>query len=120
MSDVIAIIGDNAEVNKALSNLCEKPLFHEKRHNKLDEEELAAEEILRKKVIPTETGFDEPANSVAEFMKRRKLTKAEHDNGHIETRFLLPTSNLVEKFFSVSGLAYDDFRQNMTPMNLEI
>ena len=25
MSDVIAIIGDNAEVNKALSNLCEKP-----------------------------------------------------------------------------------------------
>ena len=27
MSDVIAIIGDNAEVNKALSNLCEKPLI---------------------------------------------------------------------------------------------
>ena len=73
-----------------------------------------------KKAIPTETGFDEPANSVAKFMKRRTLTKAEHDNGYIETRFLLPTSNLVERFFSVSGLAYDDFRQNMTTMNLEM
>ena len=53
-------------------------------------------------------------------MKRRKLTKAEHDNGYIETRFSLPTSNLVERCFSVSGLAYDDFRQNMTPENLEM
>ena len=171
MSDVIAIIGDNAEVNKALSNLCEKPLIgcashrfnlavslflkehteiiakisdimiklgtnakiihspkfesaivkiQEKMHDTLDDEELAAVAVLKKEVILTQTRSDEQENSVAEFMKRRKMTKAEHDNGYIETRFLLPTSNLLERFFSVSGLAYDDFRQNMTPMNLEM
>ena len=94
--------------------------IQEKMHDTLDDEELAAVAVLKKEVILTQTRSDEQENSVAEFMKRRKMTKAEHDNDYIETRFLLPTSNLLERFFSVSGLAYDDFRQNMTPMNLEM
>ena len=89
-------------------------------HDTLDAEELSAVPALKKEVTASHTVTNEPENSVSEFIQRRKIAKAEHDNDYIDTRFLSPTSNLVERFFSVSGHAYDDFCQNMSPMNLEM
>ena len=118
--EMVTYLGTNAKIIHSPKFESAIVKIQEKLHDTLDDEELAAVAVLKKEVILTQTRSDEQENSVAEFMKRRKMTKAEHDNGYIETRFLLPTSNLVERFFSVSGLAYDDFRQNMTPMNLEM
>ena len=118
--EMVTYLGTNAKIVHSPKFESAIVTIQEKMHDTLDDEELAAVAVLKKEVILTQTRSDEQENSVAEFMKRRKMTKAEHDNGYIETRFLLPTSNLVERFFSVSGLAYDDFRQNMTPMNLEM
>ena len=118
--EMVTYLGTNAKIIHSPKFESAIVKIQEKMHDTLDDEELAAVAVLKKEVILTQTRSDEQENSVAEFMKRRKMTKAEHDNGYIETRFLLPASNLLERFFSVSGLAYDDFRQNMTPMNLEM
>ena len=118
--EMVTYLGTNAKIIHSPKFESAIVKIQEKMHDTLDDEELAAVAVLKKEVILTQTRSDEQENSVAEFMKRRKMTKAEHDNGYVETRFLLPTSNLLERFFSVSGLAYDDFRQNMTPMNLEM
>ncbi len=38
---------------------------------------------------------------------------------YIDTRFLLPTSNICERLFSVAGHALGDRRKPITPLHLE-
>ena len=39
---------------------------------------------------------------------------------YVDCRFLLPTSNILERFFSTVGYAFNDYRQSLLPMNLEM
>ena len=38
----------------------------------------------------------------------------------MDSRFLLPTSNIVERFFSLAGFTFSDNRQQLTPANFEM
>ena len=38
---------------------------------------------------------------------------------YLDLRFIVPTSNLCERFFSVAGYALDDRRKRLLPSNLE-
>ena len=38
---------------------------------------------------------------------------------YIDCKFLEPTSNRVERFFSAAGYSYSDYRQNMTHVHFE-
>jgi len=50
--------------------------------------------------------------------KKRKLLK-QQDVSYIESRFLLPTSNICERFFSTTGYALGDRRMSINPANFE-
>ena len=55
----------------------------------------------------------------ASLLKRRKVEKVVV-NSYQDCRYLQPTSNLVERFFSVAGAAFGDLRQKLLPINLEM
>ena len=38
----------------------------------------------------------------------------------MDSRYLLPTSNMVERFFSLTGFTFGDYRQRLTPANFEM
>jgi hypothetical protein len=50
-------------------------------------------------------------------LKRRKVDDL--NVAYIDTRFLVPTSNVCERFFSSAKFALDDRRMRMTPQNFE-
>ena len=58
-----------------------------------------------------------PDNFASVILKKRQklcpVTK------YVDCRFLLPTSNLLERFFSTAGYASSDLRQRLLPANLE-
>ena len=52
----------------------------------------------------------------------RKIEKSSKilKSGYMDSRFLLPTSNMVERFFSLTGFTLTDYRQRLTPANFEM
>ncbi|RHY38716.1 hypothetical protein DYB30_010454, partial [Aphanomyces astaci] len=59
-----------------------------------------------------------PVMSLAErALKKKKVTRV--TSGFMDFRFLCPTSNMCERFFSSTKLAIGDRRCSMTPKNFE-
>lgn len=52
-------------------------------------------------------------------LKRQRRIDVEDKDKYGDTRFLLASSNICERLFSVAGLAYSDRRKNSNPVNLE-
>lgn len=67
----------------------------------------------------TENGSDAMLSIVERALKRRKNNSGSLVRSYIDTRFILPTSNLVESFFSRSGYAFSDRRRSLLPANFE-
>ena len=53
------------------------------------------------------------------FQILRKRAKIDCKSKYVNTKFLLGTSNIVERFFITAGLSYTVFRQSLTPAHLE-
>ena len=53
------------------------------------------------------------------LLKRRKIERA-GTTMYMDCRFILPTSNIVERFFSTAGFTFGDLRQSLLPLNLEM
>ena len=94
------------------------------RQEELSTDELSVVANLTKETDIQETP-DEPTSSsgfnAGDILKKRKLEKettikSEYKN----TTFLLPTSNILERFFSTAKCAHGDLRQSLVPSNLEI
>ena len=50
----------------------------------------------------------------------QKRKKAGKSSLYISPNFILPTSDMVERFFSNAGFAFPDFRQALVPIKLEM
>ena len=64
---------------------------------------------------------NEEEDFASSIIKRRRQeceTKSP-DRMYIDTRFLLLTSNILERFFSTADIRYSDIRQFLLPQNLE-
>ena len=94
---------------------------------KLDVDEVASTKCLQ--VTAATQDINEENEYTSDFAesilkkgnsKRKKLKASEETKDFIDTRFLLPTSNISERFFSSAGYAFNDYRQSLTPMNLEM
>ena len=89
-----------------------------------DAEQNAAKCLKVQDTVQTPTADDdqEYGNSVELMLKKRKMEKlaTQEKCAFKDSRFLLPTSNIIERFFSTAGYAFNDHRQNLTPMNLEM
>ena len=53
----------------------------------------------------------------SEILKKKRKVAAK--SSYIDTRFIQPTSNMVERFFSSAGFAASELRQNISPVHLE-
>ena len=64
---------------------------------------------------------DRADDYAASILKKRKLnTNVSSKTVFLKSRFIRPTSNVLERFFSSAGVAYNDFRQGLSPVNLEM
>jgi len=52
-------------------------------------------------------------------LKRRKVRSDQSPENYMDLRFIIPTSNICERFLSVAGNALTDRRQSMLPVNFE-
>lgn len=52
-------------------------------------------------------------------LKKRKISVGDSGRAYMDTRFVVPTSNMVESFFSRAGFALNDRRRGLLPVNLE-
>lgn len=91
------------------------------------EAELNADEVAAlyqlKVTIDTSQKSDVPVEDddfASVCLKKRKKDKISPLQQYLKCTFLLPTSNILERFFSSAGYAFNDFRQNLKPMNLEM
>ena len=89
-----------------------------------DTEQNAAKCLKVRDTVQKSTADDdqEYVDSVELMLKKRKMENlATQEKGAFkDSRFLLPTSNIIERFFSTEGYAFNDHRQIQTPMNLEM
>ena len=65
--------------------------------------------------IPTASESDDFAMIL--LLKKRKLDR---NARYMNTTFILPTSNIAERFFSCATYALNDLRQSLSPTNLEL
>ena len=63
--------------------------------------------------VDSQDAADFASAVLAKRQKQSSLLK------YVSCKFLLPTSNVLERFFSSAGFAYDELRQNLLPMRLE-
>ena len=64
-------------------------------------------------VLPHDEGNQDFASQI--LAKRAK----NEQTPYVDTRFILPTSNILERFFSCAGTAASDLRLRLSPVNLE-
>jgi hypothetical protein len=57
-------------------------------------------------------------HAVIRRIKKRKIVQ--QSEKYLDLRFIRPTSNICERQFSISGLAYTKNRQGLLPVNLEM
>lgn len=60
-----------------------------------------------------------PQSIIERASKRLRTDGTLQPSAYMDTRFLLPTSNLCERFFSIAGYAMTNRRKGILPSNLE-
>lgn len=79
--------------------------------------ETTAVESLKTISAAATASESEPVHDFAfSLLKKRKTT----NSAYLDCRFILPTSNIVERFFSAAGNCFSDSRQKLLPLNLEM
>ena len=58
-----------------------------------------------------------PLDFAMEILRKRRCER--RSDKYLDCRFLVPTSNLMERLFSRAGYAYDDLRRKIQPIYLE-
>ena len=81
-----------------------------------EKQSVTALEIEQKK--ETEAGT---SNDFAEsLLKKRKIEKTGLKSCYMNCKFLVPTSNIIERFFSSATFSYNHLRRKIMPLNLEM
>lgn len=86
-------------------------------------EQTAVEEnavgFLKKHVVHEESQRKVGRVSLAERSLKRRRISCSSSNDYIYCRFLIPTSNFFERFFSQYKFTFTDLRRRMLPSNFE-
>ncbi len=69
-------------------------------------------------LVISEEQVVENLSFVEQALKKRKVMVSE--SVYTDTRYIFPTTNLVERFFSKAGHTLDQRRHQITPANLEM
>lgn len=76
-------------------------------------------EVQRLKITDNEIETVEDLSSLslaARALKKRRIGPEDH---YMDTRFIIPTSNICERLFSKTGYALSDRRKRLLPQNFE-
>ena len=80
----------------------------------------AVEHLKKTNVSQNENGNEVEDDFATSLLKKKKSTNKSADSVYQDVRYLRPTSNMAERFFSKAGFAFGDLRQSILPMNLEM
>ena len=97
--------------------ICANLAFESAIVNAIEENPMTPDEKLQtfaNRHVVQEIGPEAEASYAEQFLKKRKL---ESDLGNL--KWILPTSNLAERFFSRVKFAFSDYRKSLLPINLE-
>ena len=83
------------------------------------DEKLAVSSLSIQRNVRSERS-DDRLSFVHRALKMQELEDESNLSGYMDTRFLVPTSNLCERLFSRVGYALSDRRRRITPANLEV
>ena len=87
-------------------------------------EEAQSVQKLKKQVVEQPEGSnsqDSDSDFASLLIKKRRLQLSSQKVSEYESlKFLLPTSNILERFFSSATYSFSDLRQKLLPMNLEM
>jgi len=75
-------------------------------------EELEAATALKEASV---SGLNDSGDFATALLKRQRL-----DTKFRSVKFILPTSNIVERFFSLASHSLSDYRERISPQNLEM
>ena len=79
---------------------------------------------MKKQVVEQPEGSnsqDSDSDFATLLIKKRRLQLSSQKVSEYESlKFLLPTSNILERFFSSATYSFSDLRQKLLPMNLEM
>ena len=95
--------------------------IQEEAYDSLDVQKRELVKHLMKPIIETESETAEESFA-HEIIKKWIVEKASknQDGPYMKTKFLVPTSNTVERFFSFSGYTFNDYRQRLLLEILEM
>ena len=90
-----------------------------KRESSLTDSEI---ESVQNLLLRPLCSYEEAESSFEDDFATAILTKKSRiaQSTYVDCRFLTPTSDIVERFFSLAGYCFNDCRRSLTPMNLEI
>ena len=98
---------------KILDNKCE---------TMSDAERLSVESLKKRQSNPSQTDNDDDDDKLTlaqRARKRRKINEENTSSQYLDVRFIFPSSNIVERFFSKAGYVFDDHRKRLLPQHLE-
>ena len=67
-------------------------------------------------MLQTKISESNPRNFAAALIAKERRVE---EKLFISCKFLLSTSNLLERLFNVAGYTFTDFRQKLSPVNIE-
>ena len=84
----------------------------------LNEKESVNKLLKQSEITPV--SIDHDLDFASKLLKKRKLEKMSSGSRYVNCKFLVPTSNIAERFFSAAGYAIGHLRHNILPSNLEM
>ena len=101
--------------------------IQEGKENTLGVEEEGQIDVLKRSCDVVEIqniSAEDEDDFASHLLKKRKIEKRRsgesRESKYLSTKFLLPTSNILERFFSKADYAFSDYRQRLLPQNLEM
>ena len=80
-------------------------------------------QIQAKQILPPSEKTTKSSEDFGTSIIKKRRTEnrqATNQQKYLDARFLVPTADKLERFFSSAGIAFNDFRQSLLPVNLEM
>lgn len=88
-------------------------------HHLTGTEKRSVQHLLKEPVSSSKVTTVQPRSTADEWLERGKQRRGQGESKYIDTRFVVATSNMCERLFSIGGAAMGTRRKGMLPSSFE-
>lgn len=92
--------------------------IQESRYSELSRVKLSESSSVKQDCVEVRNGVENNISFAETTMKKRRLNESR--GAFMDTRFILPSSNILERLFSIAGYSLRDRRRGLLPSNFEM